>query len=189
VITSAGPAVPPSRETHWPVIRTMRQSGASPTDEEMARRLFDLWHDGLRSTEWGRFDQAFSDARSEPWFDSSGIAWLGERPAGDHVRIYRAIMDYDPIPVLENLDAPMLSLLSPDDESIDAVETAEILQGLIDVGRDIEIRMYPGYNHGMRRLGARWPSLPDDYYRYQADFIERAIITVSNSIQEQADHD
>lgn len=175
VISSAGPAVPPSRETQWPVIRAMREIGASPADEAVARRLFDLWHDGLRSGEWHAFDQAFAAAAAAPWFESSGIGWLGERPAGDQVRSYKVMMDYDPVPVLERLDAPLLSLLSPDDESIDAVETEGILRNLAKAGRDIEIRMYPGYDHGMRRLGARWPSLPDDYYRCQADFIKQSV--------------
>ena len=175
VISSAGPAVPPSRETQWPVIRAMRDNGASPADEAAARRLFDLWHEGIRSGDWGPFDQAFADAGNQPWFDRSGIAWLGERPTGDRFQSYKAMMDYDPIPVLNSLEAPLLSLLSPDDESIDAVETAGILRDLARAGRTIEIRMYPGYGHGMRRLGARWPSLPDDYYRYQADFIKRSV--------------
>lgn len=176
VISSAGPAVPPSRETHWPVIRAMRENGASLADEAAARQLFDLWHDGLRSGDWERFDQAFAVAENEPWFDGSGIAWLRERPTGDNVRTYRVMMDYDPIPVLERLDAPLLSLLSPDDESIDAVESEGILRDLEKAGRDIEIKLYPGFNHGMRRLGARWPSLPDGYYRDQANFIKRAVV-------------
>jgi dienelactone hydrolase len=175
VISSAGPAVPPSRETQWPVIRAMRESGATPADEAAARRLFDLWHDGLRSGDWSGFDRAFADAEDESWFDSSGIAWLNERPTGDSVRTYRAMMDHDPLPVLESLSAPLLSLLSPDDESIDAVETEGILRDLAKAGRDVETRMYPDYDHGMRRLGARWPSLPDDYYSYQAEFIQRSV--------------
>jgi len=174
VISSAGPAVPPSRETHWPVIRAMRENGASLADEAAARQLFDLWHAGLRSGDWKRFDQALAAAEGEPWFEGSGIDWLKERPTSDDVRTYRAMMDYDPIPALERLDAPLLSLLSPDDESIDAVETGGILRDLAKAGRDIEIRLYPGFNHGMRRLGARWPSLPDSYYRDQADFIKRS---------------
>ena len=175
VISSAGPAVPPSRETQWPVIRAMRESGASPADEAAARRLFDLWHAGLRSGDWVPFDQAFADAEDEPWFESSGIAWLKERPAGDSVRTYKAMMDYDPLPVLQSLNAPLLSLLSPDDESIDAVETEGILRRLASAGRNIEVRMYPGYDHSMRRLGARWPSLPYDYYSCHADFIKRSV--------------
>jgi dienelactone hydrolase len=181
VISSAGPAVPPSRETHWPVIRAMRANGASPADEAVARHLFDLWHEGIRSGDWYPFDQAFANAQREPWFDSSGIAWLEGRPDGDAIRTYRAMMDYDPIPVLRSLEVPLLALLSPDDESIDAVETEGILRALVGTGRNIEIRTYPGYSHGMRRLGARWPSLPDDYYRHQADFIKRSVGTSERS--------
>ena len=177
VISSAGPAVPPSRETHWPVIRAMRATGASAADEAAARRLFDLWHEGIRSGDWGPFDRTFADAEGQPWFDRSGIAWLRERPTGDNTRSYIAMMDYDPIPVLKSLEAPLLSLLSPDDESIDAVETEGILRELVRTGQNIEIRTYPGYSHGMRRLGARWPSLPDDYYLHQADFIKRSVGT------------
>lgn len=185
VISSAGPAVPPSRETHWPVIRAMRAAGANPADEAAARRLFDLWHDGLRSGDWAPFDQAFADAANEPWFDSSGIAWLRERPTGDNVRSYMAMMDYDPVPVLKSLEAPLLSLLSPDDESIDAVETEYILRDLAKTGRNIEIKTYPGYSHGMRRLGSRWPSLPDDYYLHQADFIKRSVSTSDRANSKQ----
>lgn len=95
---------------------------------------------------------------------------------------YRAMMDYDPLPALNLLSAPLLAILSPQDESIDAMETADILRGLRDAGRNITVRIYDGYNHGMRRLGAhaeeiRWPSLPDNYYRDQAVFIERAVDT------------
>ena len=71
----------------------------------MARQLFDLWHDGLRSGDWERLDQAFAVAEQETWFDGSGIAGLRERPRGDNVRTYRAMMDYGPILVLERLDA------------------------------------------------------------------------------------
>jgi dienelactone hydrolase len=84
-------------------------------------------------------------------------------------------MDHDPIPPLKALDAPMLALLSPDDESIDAVETEGILRSLASSGNDIQITLYPGYDHGMRRLSARWPSLPEGYYEDQTDFINRVV--------------
>jgi dienelactone hydrolase len=175
VITSSGPAVPPSRETHWPVIRRMRGNGASHAQEEAARRLFDLWHGGLRSGDWTPFEQEFTRARDTPWFESSGIAWLMEKPSGEQLRSYLAIMDHDPIPPLKALDAPMLALLSPDDESIDAVETEGILRSLASSGNDIQITLYPGDDHGMRRRSARWPSLPEGYYENQTDFINRVV--------------
>ncbi len=88
-------------------------------------------------------------------------------------------MDYDPIPALQRLRAPLLALLSPDDESIDAVETAAILKTLVKSGTDITIKLYPGYDHTMRRLSAggvapRWPELPTDYFDVQSAFIQEA---------------
>lgn len=182
VISSAGPAVPPSRESQWTVIRAMRVNGASETEQEAARHLFDLWHAGLRNADWSAFDAAIGQARHADWFEPSGISWLEQKPGANDELTYRAMMDYDPLPALKLLSAPLLAILSPQDESIDAMETADILRGLRDAGRNITVRIYDGYNHGMRRLGAhaeeiRWPSLPDNYYRDQAVFIERAVDT------------
>jgi hypothetical protein len=180
VISSAGPAVPPSRESQWPVIRALRANGANEAEQEAARHLFDLWHAGLRSADWSAFDAAIDQARQANWFEPSGIGWLQQKPGPNDELTYRAMMDYDPLPALTSLSAPLLAILSPQDESIDAMETADILRGLHDAGRDITVRIYDGYNHGMRKLGAhgeevRWPSLPDNYYRDQVVFIERAV--------------
>lgn len=180
VISSAGPAVPPSRESQWPVIRTMRANGASEIEQEAARHLFDLWHAGIRSADWSAFDAAIRQARQADWFEPSGISWLEQKPGANDELTYRAMMDYDPLPALRSLDAPLLAILSPQDESIDAMETADILRGLRDAGRDISVKIYDGYDHGMHKLGEhgeeiRWPSLPDSYYSDQAVFIKRAV--------------
>lgn len=180
VISSSGPAVPPSRESQWPVIRAMRANGASETEQAAARRLFELWHDGLRHGNWSAFDTAFGQARSADWFEASGIRWLERKPGANEEVTYRAMMNYDPLPALKASRAPLLSILSPQDESIDAMETADILRGLRDEGHDIVVKIYDGYNHGMHKLGmhgeeVRWPSLPDNYYKDQAAFIRRAV--------------
>jgi hypothetical protein len=69
----------------------------------------------------------------------------------------------------------MLAILTPDDESIDAVETEGILRDLAASGSDIAIRLYPGYDHTLRRLGSdgqplRWPEHPEDYAATLAGF-------------------
>jgi dipeptidyl aminopeptidase/acylaminoacyl peptidase len=105
------------------------------------------------------------------------LAEFASRPDESFSRSYRAFMDYDPIPALRRLRAPLLALLSPDDESIDAVETAAILKALVKAGTDVTIKLYPGYDHTMRRLGAggvapRRLELPLDHFDVQIAFIQ-----------------
>ncbi len=78
------------------------------------------------------------------------------------VRVYASVSEYS-LRRTQN-SAPLLVILSPQDESIDAMETADILRGLRDAGRDISVRIHDGYDHGMHRLGVhdeeiRWPVL------------------------------
>ena len=179
VISSSGPAVPPSREGEWDVVGNLRRQRAGEAAEEKARRVIQSWHEGVRSGEWAGFDSAFSTVTREPWFAASGLSEFASRPDESFSKSYRAFMDYDPIPALQRLRAPLLALLSPDDESIDAVETAAILKTLVKSGTDITIKLYPGYDHTMRRLSAggvapRWPELPTDYFDVQSAFIQEA---------------
>ncbi len=180
VITSAGPAVPPSREAEWDVVRRLRAAGLSNEIEEEAREIVQLWHQGVRSGNWSPFDHAVSVAKAESWFETADFNVFINRPGEAFIRSYRAFMDYDPTPALSSLTAPMLAILTPDDESIDAVETESILRELRSDGRDIELKIYSGYDHSMRRLGPeedpiRWPEHPDDYFSSQARFIQGAM--------------
>lgn len=179
VITSAGPAVPPSRETQWDVVRRLRNASASKEAEAQARHIIQLWHEGVRSGTWSAFDQALSAAEDEPWFTIADFSVFSNRPGEAFMHSYRAFMDYDPIPALSSLTAPMLAILAPEDESIDAMETESILRALSDSGYDIRLKIYPGYDHSMRKLSSegsvqRWPEHPEDYYAFQAEFIHTA---------------
>lgn len=179
VVTSAGPAVPPSREAQWDVVRALRALGAGAGAEDRARAAIALWHDGVRTGDWAPFDRAMAGLADEPWVSASGLDAFADHPDADFQRAYRAFMDFDPLPVLRRLDVPLLAILAPDDASIDSVETATILEGLVREGRDIRVRLYPGYDHALRRLGPdgaplRWPAQPPDYYAVQADFIRTA---------------
>ena len=89
----------------------------------------------------------------------------------------RTIDDEAAVPALSSLPSPMLAILTPDDESIDAVETESILRKLRNDGHDIKLEIYHGYDHSMRRLGPeknpiRWPEHPDNYFSSQARFIQ-----------------
>lgn len=174
VITSAGPAVSPAREAEWPIINSLRQQGFNEVDQAQARRLIATWHEGLRNKDDTRFAAAFAGAQSEPWFAAANLEEFFNTPSDAFIESYRLYMDHDPLTALTDLKAPMLAILSLQDESIDAVETRDVLQSL--ARPNIRITVYDGYDHAMRRLaddGARlrWPSHPTDYYAIQTAFI------------------
>jgi alpha/beta superfamily hydrolase len=180
VITSAGPAVPPSREAHWDFVLKLRDQGVSESDIELARQLIDHWHEGVRSDNWVELKAALKTGSKKPWFKPSGLAFLTKELDENFVKSYRLYMDYDPIPALKALTAPMLAILAPSDESIDSQETEGILLDLIGKGSDIRIKLYPGFDHSMRTLGTgnktlRWPQHPKDYFSVQAEFIREAV--------------
>ncbi len=179
VINIAGPAVSPAREAQWVYVHNVRKWGGNGRHEEEVRGVLDAFHASLRSGDTSTFEQAIAHARSRPWFEASGLAYLDLPQDDAWLAGYLATMDYDPIPILKNLDVPLLSILSPDDESIDTQETMAILRSLSLDEQRFKLVLYPGYNHGMRRVGGgeviRWPSHPKNYFETQAAFVERAL--------------
>ncbi|MGI9547496.1 MAG: alpha/beta hydrolase family protein [Flavobacteriaceae bacterium] len=176
VISSAGPAVSPSREAHWSFIYRARKAGANEKDIEAIRKVVDHWHNGLRNAEWQPYKTSLEEIKLKPWFDASGLQYLQYPPEPEELKYYLPFMDFDPIPVLHNLKKPLYAVLTPDDESIDALETEYILREIKQLGKDIRIKLYPGYNHGFRKIGAerqiRWAGFPEDYFILQAEFVK-----------------
>lgn len=176
VISSAGPAVSPAREAQWSFIYNALNAGASEADIPNIRKVVEDWHEGLRSGIWEPFTTGLKELEGESWYSASGLQYLQYPPDPAHMKYYLPFMDYDPIPVLQNLDKPLYAILTPDDESIDAVETEIILKELKAAGKDIQVKLYPGYNHGFRKIGTnggiRWPGFPEDYFELQAEFVK-----------------
>jgi pimeloyl-ACP methyl ester carboxylesterase len=122
---------------------------------------------------------------SEPWFKhvhgdfsfyllenpeaavrEKGPALLADMPA-----------DYDPMPVLRNLDTPQLWILGEDDTEAPSAETARRLRGLIGQGQPITLAMFPHADHGIYEYetGANRTRVstrnPDGYFAMMRDFI------------------
>jgi pimeloyl-ACP methyl ester carboxylesterase len=86
-------------------------------------------------------------------------------------------LQYDPMPVLRNLDMPQLWILGADDIDAPSVETAHRLKELAAAGRRITTVVFPHAEHGIfeyetapdgTRLSTRQP---DGYFRMMRDFI------------------
>jgi pimeloyl-ACP methyl ester carboxylesterase len=180
VITSAGPAVPPSREGQWDVVRRVRQAGYDVGVERHCREIIKLWHDGVREGRWQPFDEAIKVARGLNWFDTADLSVFITRPSKDFSDNYRVTMDHDPKPILKALKVPMLALFALKDESIDSLESIDILAALGNEGLSATIITYPHYDHSMRKVGSegrplRFGGHPKDYFALQAGFIHSVL--------------
>ncbi|OGT59502.1 MAG: hypothetical protein A3E01_01600 [Gammaproteobacteria bacterium RIFCSPHIGHO2_12_FULL_63_22] len=179
VIASSAPLVSPMRESQWEVVRRMRVAGASEAQVVRARGIIAEWYAAMRSNEWSGFDQAMQAVRREAWFPASGLGDFAEHPDATTAAVILPDHDYDPLPALHRMQAPALWILSKDDESIDAIETAALLGQEIAAGREIRVKRYDGHDHSLRRLGPdgsslRWPQLPSDLFDVQAGFVKGA---------------
>jgi len=127
---------------------------------------------------------------NEPWFKHvhGDITWLFLQTPEAEVRekgppmIAGLPADYDPMPVLRNLDVPQLWILGEDDTDAPSAETAKRLRGLIEHGKPITLAVFPHADHGIyeyettadgKRLSTR---NSDGYFTMMRDFIRNGKI-------------
>ena len=168
LIVNSGPLVPPAREGHWDAILRLRRSGLSTvTIEQRVHRALDVFDEVVRTRGDPRsYLVARSSLESESWFEIAQLPRTVD-PTKQGWGWYRSVMDFDPVPLYEELDLPILALYGSADESIDAAESAGILQQIADrTEHPITIRWFEGHDHGLRATiptSAPWRKLPSDY--------------------------
>jgi pimeloyl-ACP methyl ester carboxylesterase len=121
----------------------------------------------------------------EPWFKhvhGDFSFFLLERPEVELREKGPALLagvpaDYDPMPVLRNLDTPQLWILGEDDSEAPSAATAKRLRGLIGQGKPITLAVFPHADHGIyeyentsdgKRVSTR---NSDGYFTMMRDFI------------------
>ena len=88
-----------------------------------------------------------------------------------------APLQYDPMPVLRNLETPQLWVLGADDIDAPCAETAARLKALAASGSPITTAIFRGAEHGIYEYelapdGTRlWTRQPEGYFRMMVDFI------------------
>jgi len=175
LVTVAGPMVTPAEEGHWDAVRALEQAGYDTTDIAEVGALLSARDGAVRTGDWETYRAALTNARRRPWFDASGISpevnpdsWLWGW--------YRKILDFDPIPVFEQLSIPILALFGAKDESIPAEQSAATLRHLRDDGHQpYTIVVYPSVDHAMRKVPIgpefQWPAYADGFLDRQVEWI------------------
>lgn len=188
VIVGFGLAVPPIAEDREAVALDMTSHGYGPDVVAKAMQIADATAAIIRSDfreGYARLAAVRSRYEKEPWFKyvhgdvtfffldnpeakvrEQGPLLLADVPA-----------DYDPMPVLRNLDMQQLWILADDDRDAPSAETGRRLRELQAKGKPITIATFPHTQHGIYEyeIGADGKRVdtrnPEGYFAMMRDFI------------------
>ena len=163
VIASYGLAEGPLAEDRDEVQLRLRHAGFGEDVLSKAREVTDItgrllasdFQDGAEDLK--RVREAYGD---EAWFEhlNGGVTWeMVSRPLWQFRMGYFFLekgtsWDYNPLPVLRGIDAPMLWVLAGDDTSAPSENTREILAQLQAAKQPIDVAFFPHTEHGIIRF-------------------------------------
>jgi uncharacterized protein len=173
VLVSYGPMVPITGEDRWGYVYALQRKGFGEDAIREADRIDDAIGAIVDHGEdrWDEIDRLLDEAEGKPWFEAVKgsdsalgfisetrlprwvlriVAWWWFRPTGDEPFADRL---YDPVPTVASLtETPSLWLLADEDESMPTGWTVEKLEELRKAGRPIDLKVYPGTDHGILRF-------------------------------------
>ena len=189
VIVGFGLAVSALEEDREAIALDMTRRGYGPDVIANAMRVSDATAEIIRSDFRSGYEQLAAIRATygkEPWFKyvhGDVSFFLLETPEAK-IREQGPLLlagvpaDYDPMPVLRNLDTPQLWILAADDHEAPSAETLRRLRGLqTRDGKPITIAVFPHTDHGIYEFetkadGTRIDTRnPDGYFKMMRDFI------------------
>jgi hypothetical protein len=188
VIVGFGLAVSPLDEDREAIAYDMQRQGYGADVMAKAMQIADASAGILLSnfrSGYDKLDALKKRYGNEPWFKHvhgditwALLAWPAEElKQKGPVLFAGAPLQYDPMPVLRNLDTPQLWILGGEDADAPSAETIKRLRGLQQSGRPIALAVYPHAEHGMYEFetkpdGTRVDTRnPDGYFAMMRDFI------------------
>jgi hypothetical protein len=132
-----------------------------------------------------RLDAVCARYTNEPWFKyiHGDITFALLQMSQDQLRergpelLPHVPAQYDPMPVLRNLDVPQLWILAADDTDAPSAETVHRLRALAAEGKPIVTAVFPHTDHGIYEYetkadGTRMSTRhPNGYFAMMLDFI------------------
>lgn len=188
VIVSFGLAVPPIEEDRAAIALDMSRRGYGPDVLKKAMEVADATSEVLLSNFREGYDQvALVKQRygAEPWFEfvhGNVSFFVLQKPEAELRDVGPTLfpgapMEYDPMPVLRNLQTRQLWILGEEDIDAPSAETVKRLRALVNAGSPISVAVFPRAEHGMyefeiapdgTRLSTRQPA---GYFDMMRDFI------------------
>ena len=158
LIIKSGPAVRPAQLATYKSVTRVRDAGFPPEVVQRVTALMNLQFDILRTGKgWEGLDAEVRKVRNEPWYRH--VAVMRHSAWDSSWMNYGEDIDFDPVPVFEKLDIPVLSLLGELDGETPVGETVATLERIKGEGsKDFTVKVFPGADHQIelpRRDGNR----------------------------------
>jgi dienelactone hydrolase len=158
VISVSGAAWTPAELAKWRSVTRVRQAGYPDSIVERVVGLMDLQASLIRQHGWEhgwqRYQMTLAPYRNEAWLRPMSAL---RNALGDTswYMPYTADIDFDPVPVIERMRAPMLALLGAEDPIVPAGETAARLRRLHKA--NLTVHVIAGANHSMTPPNSQQP--------------------------------
>lgn len=177
VIVGYGLAVPPIQQDREALALDMQRHGFGAAETEQALQIGRAAEHILRSgyqSGYQELAELREKLRDEPWLPyvrGNVTRLMTEMPEATlreiGPRMFHGLsLDYDPMPVLQQLDVPQLWILGGQDIDAPHAETLRRLKQLQAQGKPVSIAVYPDAEHGLyafeevdgERLSTRQPA-------------------------------
>jgi pimeloyl-ACP methyl ester carboxylesterase len=190
VIVGYGLAVSPLDEVREATAFDLTSRGYGPDVVAKAMHIADAVSDVIVSdfrSGYDQLDAVKAKYGKEQWFKyvRGDIAfYLLETPEAKLREEGPALLagvpaNYDPMPVLRNLDTPQLWILAADDHDAPSAETERRLRALQSQGKPITVAVFPNTEHGIYEFETKADGTrvntrnPKGYFAMMRDFILR----------------
>jgi hypothetical protein len=161
IVTTSGGAVNVEEEGKYDYLVRLRDAGYTGDALEKAERILDLDHDVTMTGEgYDELRELVKDAHDEPWWKTFDFQLV---PAGAR-RFPRLIGGFDPRPILEGIDTPILWMYGLEDRSVEPSRSIAILDEIMAAKpKPWTIETFPNADHGLHvpaDPGAAFPFAP-----------------------------
>lgn len=160
VIVGYGMAVPVGHENRDETLRDLREAGWGPDVLETALPIIETVNHfvAVNGDEgFGAIDAIRARYSAEPWWNDLNGEFTGFVLRTDNATLEALrpaldvdfSFDYQPLPVLRSVTAPMLWIQARDDTEAPPEETRDVLIALAREGRPVTLLEYPDTDHGI----------------------------------------
>jgi alpha-beta hydrolase superfamily lysophospholipase len=169
IIGVSGPGITPEAQGAFTVESRMKTSGFAEADIRDALSLYE-WNSRCARSDsgWDEFEAACKAVKAKRWYNDDIHPYnRGE----NEIKQWQLIWNYDPVPVLQKVQCPVLSIFGEIDPLVPAQRSADIWKSALETAgnKNVTIKIFPHADHGIN--DAQAGTQPAEYFTLQRDWL------------------